>query len=333
MTGPLSPPTNEQPLAGGNGETDGAERGQARTGDGWKYGAFDALVYQCSACGYSSMNKAHVRSHSSAKCPAASILSRKCTLVAYELGQKPAVDPTTGKAADGVTNVSTNTVTTGDHSGHSIAGDHNTMINLTVVNVAGPRDLAWVGSEEEREALLAVFKDPDNLKCLSNLPATEIPAAVLRLWKGADADPRLHNIEVSAKEVAEHRGPGHMVKVKRDQFVKQLVSEVLKTVTRRVKPEDTPCPGAIEDMQQELTSKELEMPKKRRVSRVEAATMRASGSREWYGLKQPGREYLRETDDRLQRELDQMADQMADAADAQHPAKHPSPAAAPNGPP
>ena len=60
--------------------------------------------------------------------------------------------------------------------------------------------------------------------------------------------------------------------------------------------------------------------------------MRASGSREWYGLKQEGRQYLLDTDDNVQQELDLLG-QMADADAAQHPAKHPSPAAAPNGPP
>lgn len=251
----------------------------------------DVVVHQCSSCGLASVHRHNVRRHVESKCKEAMVLTET---VKMWPGPPPSPDALTTKNVHikGDRNTTHNTAVTGDHA---------TVNNITVH--VHP-NLVYVGSDEERQALAAVFGDPGNLESLRHLPAAEIPAAVLRLWKGADADPRLHNIQVSADKVKEHRGPGHTVSVPRRKFVKDLVSDVLKTVANDVPKETTPLPEAMGDIQQELTVRDLEMTKKRRVSRAEAAAMRASGSREVYALKQPGQEYLKATDAMVDRELD-----------------------------
>lgn len=274
-----------------------------------KWGAhLDSTVFQCSKCAYTSLKKVHVEAHVLGKCQGATVLSSKCVLPVLAVGQKVAVDEKTGSVAQAATTATTATGTTA--SANAITGDHSTINNNTITVHVHP-NLIYVGSAEERQALEAIFRDPEALQSLSHLPPAEIPAALLRLWKGADADPRLHNLEVSATRVAEHRGAGTRVSVPRAKFVKGLVNDMLQTAAR-VAPENTPAPEAVEELKRELTAPDLAMPKKRKISRAEAASMRVTGGREWHGLKEEGQTFLRTSDAMVDRELDAYAADRAD---------------------
>lgn len=175
---------------------------------GWQYGAFDATVYQCSACGHSSINNVHVRNHIAAvksRCKTASILSRRCTLQAYELGQKPVVDPATGKAAttaaSGTTTANTgnNAATAGDHS--TISQTINNNINVTI-NVAAPPDLVAEGSEEERQLIQEIVLTNERLReQLRGADLPNIPGLLFRATKGNQGPARLRNVRKKGAKV------------------------------------------------------------------------------------------------------------------------------------
>ena len=231
----------------------------------------DVTFYQCTRCRYTSAIRHNVTTHVStvAACAGAEVCSEKCTCPLMPLGSK---------APAAVVHVE------GDNSG-SIQQNH------IVVNVHP--NLVYVGSEEERAALFAIFQDPEALRELANREPEEIPATLFRLWKGADAPPVMKNIRVQGDKVQEVRGPNQVTVLPRTKFLKRTVSDMLGAAGA-AGPEATRAAVA---------QPEFKVGKQRRVSRLEAARMHADGSREVYAMDSAGRRFLNEANDTLDREL------------------------------
>ncbi len=260
---------------------------------GFEFARWEATVYQCSGCRYSSCIKTHVVTHQRAKCPAATVVQHRCALFS-----RPVEEQALPRGGVGVTG-NHNVVTTGDNN-----------INITV-NVL-PNNMVYVGSEEEKRRLFEVFKDPEALRELEGLAPHEIPAALFRLWKGADAPGELHNIRVVGNKVHETRGPGQVVSVPRTKFVKKTVGDMFDTVSRA-------DAEALEEVREELARPSVRLGKKRAVSKLDAVRMHVSGSKEAYDLDTDARAFIRGSSDLVDRELDHYA---ADAAHATHAATH-----------
>lgn len=287
----------------------GTSQGAAPTGganDGWKYGAHvDAVVYQCSGCGYSSLHKTHVHTHQKVKCPAANVLSRKCTLPVLAQGQKVAVDQGSGAinlaGHDGCSIAQGHTATCTAHN-NSHNNNHNT-INL---HVHLPAAKAFVGSAAESDALAKVFKDPELLKVLKTHLLCECPedfaASVFNAWKGPDAPEELHNIRVVGDRVEEQRGPDTVTSVPRSKFIKDTLASMLKAVSNQM-PDDTPAPEDMQSIREAVIAPVFSVGKKRKVSRLDAAKMHAVGAREVYALDADGREFLACSKEKLANEL------------------------------
>lgn len=248
---------------------------------------FEFTAYQCSKCKYTTVMKNHLTRHIELKCKGATCASKK---LSFDPGHKT-INNTT---VHGDNHTTTNTIH-GDNTTNNIEHQH---INQFII-VPG---MAYAGSEEEQRALLAILRQPDTLTKLSTLPASEIPAALLRVWKGADAPPELKNIRVVGDKVEEIRHGNRVVAVPRTKFVKKTVGDMIDTVDRATGADDDDVKTEI---RHELHSKRFKCGK-RKVSSSEAAKMYASSSREAYNLDADGRAFLCKTADGVERELDYM---------------------------
>lgn len=218
-------------------------------------GPVDVPLHQCSACRYTSVQRHNVVRHVAAKCAGATVLSGVVKMV-------PAGSSSVVQTAE-------------------VTGDHNTVTNNNNTTV----NLVYVGSHEERQSLTALLADPATQHAISNLPAHEIPAALLRLWKGPDAPAQLKNIAVEGNSVREVRGPNTVVSVPRARFVKRTVNDMLVAV-------DAGDQAALQDTRQELRQPEFRTSKRERVSRLAAADMQATGCHDMYKLDAAGRRFL-----------------------------------------
>lgn len=225
-------------------------------------------VFQCSECAFQSAYRQVVQNHTGGKragrCSNAEIVSEVCTLTTVPIGG-------TGPAI---------------HA--NITGDNNTNTQSNTTF-----NLVYVGSAEERQSLEALLQREDTRRELANLPAHEVPGALLRLWKGADAPPQLQNIRVHGGKVDEVRGPGNVVSVPRSRFVKKTVSDMLVAADRHAEDAD-------------LREPQFEVSRRRKVSRLDAARMQAVGCRTTYELDAPGRQFLASANASVDTELDQL---------------------------
>jgi hypothetical protein len=248
-------------------------------------------MYQCTRCSYTAPIKTNVMSHITNNCPGAEILNQKCLLYVRPLGDK-----TFGA-----------TVTQGDTSiNAAIAGDHNHLTQNITVNV---QPVFYVGSEEERSKLHALFRDPEALKDMfaSGDPA-DIPAKLFSLWKGVDAPPELHNIKVVGNRVEECRGPGNVVSVPRSKYLKKAVGDLFGTVAQASCSADDDKLRAVQD---DLDRPQFGLGKKARVSASEAVRLHATASKQAYDLDADARTMIRDSSSRLDRELDHYAREVA----------------------
>jgi hypothetical protein len=239
----------------------------------FQFGRCEAMMYQCGGCGHMSALKHNVQTHLRAKCPSAAVLAQRCALF---------VRPVDEQAFPGAQSVG------------AVSGDHN-VINQVVVHVHP--NAVYVGSEEERQKLYGVFKDPASLRELANRAPEEIPAALFRLWKGADAPRELQNIKVVGNRVEELRGPGNVVSVPRTRFVKKTVGQMFDTVAA----------AGPEGVTADLRSRQFGLGKRRQVSALEAAHLHAASSREAYDLDAPGRTFIQGSSKLVDIELDHYA--------------------------
>ena len=266
---------------------------------GFRYGRCEATMYQCSGCGHTSAFKHAVQTHLSTQCPSSRLLKRKCALFVRPVDQL-VLAPDASVCAPVQT---AGAVTT--------TGDHNTVsqtVNQIVVNVhpvAGTK-VVYVGSEQERQKLFDLFRSPESLRELAGCDPEEIPAALFRLWKGADAPPELHNIKVVGNRVEQLRGPDNVVSVPRSKFVKHTVGDMFDTVAK-VTPGMTSDPSAVDKMQEDLTRRELPLGRKHRVSKLEAVRLHACSSKQAYDLGVEGRAFVAESSQLLNKELDHYA--------------------------
>ena len=163
--------------------------------------------------------------------------------------------------------------------------NNNTTNNITLV---------YAGSDEERHSLTALLRQPATQQELANLPAHEIPGALLRLWKGVDAPAELKNIQVQGDAVKELRGPHTMVSVCRSKFIKKTVNELIVAADS----------ASGDDIRQELRAPDFAVSKRQKVSRLDAVRMQASGCPHVYRLDLPGREFLASANASVNTELD-----------------------------
>lgn len=240
-------------------------------------------MYQCSGCGYMATLRHHVQTHARVKCPTGTVLAQRCALFV-----RPVDEATLSAGAGGVQHVG------------SVTGDHN-VINQIVVNVVAAPDAVYVGSEEERRRLHEVLADPDNVRELARREPEEIPAALFRMWKGADAPRRLQNIKVVGNRVEELRGPGNVVSVPRTRFVKQTVGQLFDTVA-------TAAPAEVTA---DLRSRQFGLGKRRHVTALEAAQLHAASAKEAYDLDGPGRAFIQGSARLVDTELDHYAREAA----------------------
>lgn len=244
---------------------------------------FEASLYQCSACRYTSFVKTHVTTHIRHKCPTARALSEKRALFSRPLSEKGLA------AAAGCRH-------------NTIEGDHNVQDNSTTINLF---PLVYVGSQEERRRLFDIFNDPEAVRELTNREPEEIPAALFRMWKGVDAPPDMKNIEVVGNCVKERRGQGRVVSVPRAKFVKKTVGDMFEAVVA-VQPTNTADPCSVEKIHNDLHRKELRLGKKHQVSRIDAVKMHVTGSREAYNLGTDARQFLNHTSALVDTELNEV---------------------------
>lgn len=249
-------------------------------------GPLDVNVHQCTACKYTSVHKHNVLRHVESKCHGATVVSGTVTMVPADMSKSICIG----------------TAHANNHSNLTVQSIDTQ--NITI-NVPG---IVYVGSDEERAALFDVFKDPANLRELATLEPEEIPAALFRMWKGADASDSLKNIRVLGDKVEERRGPTNVVSVPRTKFVRRTVGDMLDTVV------NAPC-TTLDDISRTLQTPTLKVGKKRAVSRQQAAAMHAAGSKDTYSLDSTGRQFLDDSKRLMDRELDYYA-AAADAADA-----------------
>lgn len=266
-----------------------------------KWGAhLESTVFQCSQCAYTSLKKAHVETHMRARCQGAMVLGTKCVLPVLAAGQKVAVDEQTGAVLPAGGGNTTTTTTNNNHS-----------FNQTTVNihVHMPAAKAFVGSEEEEAALTRVLKDPEVIKTLADQVsyqcADEIAARVFQAWKGQEAPPELHNIEVKGDRVLKHREHG-AESVPRSKFVKETLAQLLRAVTAQNK-DTTGDPEAMETVQDELQKPVFRAGKRERASRLQVAKWHADGAKEVYRLDAHGREFIASSKEKLEREIDEYA--------------------------
>lgn len=186
----------------------------------------------------------------------------------------------------------------------TIVGDRNTVNshNTTTYNITNEYKV-YVGSWEERAALIDVLKDPANLEELSRRQPEDIPAALFRMWKGTGAPDAMKNIKVLGDRVEEVRGPDTVVSVPRGKFVKKTMGDMFSAVAG-APPAITPAPDKMTKIHDELNREDLPLGKKRRVSRLDAAKMHAMCSPDAYKLGTEGREFLSDATARMNRELD-----------------------------
>lgn len=235
----------------------------------------DVIVHQCSVCRYASVHKHNVVRHVGAHAcgnKEASVLTDVLQLV--QQGQETSMG-----------------------SNHSVAGDHAT-VNQTVTNVnVTIENIVYAGSPQDQQALMDLFKNPATIRELSNLPPAEIPAALFRLWKGSDAPPQLKNIRVGGAAVEELRGPGQVVAVPRSKFIKKTVNDMFQAV-------DAAPTAEVDELRRDLRLPTLPLGgRKRKVSRLAAAEMQATGSRDVYALGHEGRKFLNDSNAAVDNEL------------------------------
>lgn len=246
----------------------------------------DVSVYQCECCGFQRTQRQVVEEHARRKHTGEPrIAHAKFSMVPVENGQL----------------VPLAQIHTNSHN-HS----YNKTYNINIVNVHAHPGMAYVGSEEERAALRALFRNQDFLNELATLPPEEIPAVLFRWWKGADAPQSLKNITVVGNKVQEHRGPDHVVSVPRAKFLNKTVGDMIDTVTT-VPPTSSADPERLSQVQEQLQVQDLAMGKKRRVSRQEAVLMRATGSRDVYSLGPDALKFITDSTAMVDRELDYYA--------------------------
>lgn len=259
---------------------EGDKTRMADKADGYTLGIpFQVTAYQCSRCKFQSALKNVVANHlkrANNPCGDANILQQKFT---FTPGGEPVGQP---------------------HQSVTLEGDNN-IVNQTINNFVIVPNMASVGSNEEHQALVDLLKRPDTLAMLSNLPASEIPATVFRLWKGADAPPELKNIRVVGDKVEEIRHGNRVVAVPRTRFVKQTVGDLFTTVDSVV---DSVGPSSsVAEIKDELHSKRFRCGK-RHVTNREAAHMYTSGCKHQYALDADGRAFIAKTARGVDKELD-----------------------------
>lgn len=185
----------------------------------------EVTFYQCSRCGYTSALRqnavSHVTSVETCRSTGAGVLRQKCACTVLPAGDTRAA----GNGRPRVVGLTTEVID------RSQVGDYNHMVNNNISVHVHP-NLVYVGSEEERRALFAVFEDPANLRELAVLEPEEIPAALFRMWKGGDASDALKNIRVLGNKVEEQRGPDTVVSVPRTRFVRRTVGDMLDAVVK-----------------------------------------------------------------------------------------------------
>lgn len=253
----------------------------------------NVVVYQCGTCRFQSAHKKHLVAHlkrTNNTCGDATILQHKCAFVPRADG--PGDKPEQGSSNDGAGQT---IVSHGDHNTNT-----NTHINHQINQFIIVPSMACVGSEEERQALMDLLRKSETLENLANLPAEEIPATLLRLWKGADAPPELKNIRVVGDKVEEFRQGNRVVAVPRKKFVKKTVGDMLDTVDNVV---DTLESSTAADIKHELHTKRFKCGRQH-VTPKEAARMYASSAKQAYSLDADGRAFISKTAEGVDKELD-----------------------------
>jgi hypothetical protein len=250
----------------------------------------DIILHQCCACGYASALKTNVTRHRDAKCPGADVLTG--TVQMAPVGHAP------GQAS---------TKTAGPPAGRiAVDGDHNRVnshdVNCHNNNISITIEKIYVGSEAEKQALFDLLRSPECLKELDTLSVQEMPAALFRMLKGADAPPQLKNIRVDGDKVRELRGPGREVAMARAKFVKKTVGNMIDAVDA-VRPESTPTPDIVRELQSDIRDPSLKVGAKRKLSKAEAARAQAACAAETYRLDAEGKRFLAAANSYVDKEL------------------------------